>query len=147
MKKKIKVETDTITKTNAELTTDAASMSKIAHLKHKTKFHLSNLLKTKKRKVIAIIVGVIVILAILFAIPFTRYGALGWIIKKDVTITIVDSKTNQPVSNALVKIGNVSKQTDKDGVAKLTSVPVGQSGVEVTKQYYATYETIHTPYQ
>jgi hypothetical protein len=127
-----------------EVVVDVPKKSKIAHLKHRTKFHISNLLRTKKRKIIAAVVGFILILVILFAIPFTRYGILGLVVKKDVTITIVDSKTKQPVSNALVKIGSVSKQTDKDGVVKLSAVPVGQGGVEVTKQYYQTYDHSYT---
>jgi hypothetical protein len=127
-----------------EVTANEPAKSKIAYLKHKTKFHLSNLLRTKKRKIFAAIIGFILILVILFAIPFTRYGVLGSIVKKEVTITVVDSKTKQPVSNALVKIGKVSKQTDKNGVVKLGSVPVGQSGIEVTKQYYKAYTHSYT---
>ena len=123
---------------------DSPKKSKVTHLKYQTKFHIPNLLRTKKRKIIAIIIGFILILVILLTIPFTRYAILGLVVKKDVTITVVDSTTKQPVSNALVRIGSISKQTDKNGVVKLSAVPVSQSGVKITKQYYQTYDHSYT---
>ena len=100
---------------------DSPKKSKVTHLKYQTKFHIPNLLRTKKRKIIAIIIGFILILVIFLTIPFTRYAILGLVVKKDVTITVIDSTTKQPVSNALVRIGSIPKQTDKNGVAKLVS--------------------------
>ncbi|MDB5179791.1 MAG: hypothetical protein JWN12_423 [Candidatus Saccharibacteria bacterium] len=126
----------------AEIT--GSSPAAIPEAESRKKSGFAHLLKTKKRKVIAIIIAVILIFVILFAIPFTRYGLLGLVVKKEVTITVVDSKSKKPVSNALVKIGSTSKQTDKNGVVKFDTVSVGQPGVEVTKQYYQTYDHSYT---
>ena len=117
---------------------------KILNENKKPKSRIFHLLRTKKRKAVAVILGGILILAVLLAIPFTRYGLLGLVVKKDVSITVVDSKTKQPVSNAIVKVGSVSKQTDKNGIATFSAVSVGQPGVEVTKQYYTTYSHAYT---
>ncbi len=113
-------------------------------LKHRSRLGLAKLWTTKKGKAIVIISGVILLLAILFAIPFTRFLALGPIIKKDVTITVVDSITKQPVSDATVALGGSSALSDKNGVAKLKAVSVGQPGIKVTKQYYRSYSADYT---
>lgn len=105
---------------------------------------IGRLFRTKERKIIASILGLILVLGILYTIPFTRYGILGLVVKKDVTVTIVDSKTKQPVSNALVKIGGISNQTDRNGVVTLPAVPVGQEAIEVTKKFYTKFEHAYT---
>ncbi len=112
--------------------------------KQKTRFNFRNLVSTKKRKVLVITGVVLLLLTILFAVPITRYAILSPIVKKDVSLTITDSKTNKPVSNVSVELGGVSGQTDKDGVARLKSVPVGQYELKVTKQYYQAYTTEYT---
>jgi len=144
MSKKIDGDKEELEEIPEEIVQDVEDIQEAPDVKLKPKSRLGRLLRTKKRKALAIVVGLILILAILFAIPFTRYAVLGLVVKKDVTITIVDSKTKQPVSNASVQIGTVSKQTDKNGVVKLEKVPAGQSGVVVSKQYYKTYDHAYT---
>lgn len=144
MKKNIKAETDRGSKTKIDPTTNAMLKSKITHLKHKATTHIAYLIRTKRRKIIAIIITAILILVVVFGVPFTRYGLLHFVIKKDVTVIIIDSKSKQPVSNALVNIGNILSQTDKNGVAKLRSVPVGQVGIAVHKKYYQAFDRPYT---
>src|SRR5579885_1025011 len=51
-------------------------------------------------KLFTIPATILVILGVLAAVPFTRYTLLGLTLKEDVTVTVVDSKTNSPVSKA-----------------------------------------------
>ncbi len=85
-------------------------------------------------------VGVAVLLVALFALPFTRYKVLGLVIKESVAVKVLDSKTNTPVSNAEVALGGASGKTNAEGVADLRAA-VGSSKLEVTKQYYTSYNS------
>jgi hypothetical protein len=76
----------------------------------------------------------ILILAIA-AWPYSRYKVLGLALKKTVTVAVVDSKTNTPVSRATVQLDGVSAKTDANGTAKLY-VPVGAGNMQVSEQYY-----------
>lgn len=80
-------------------------------------------------------VGTVVLLLIIFALPVTRYKVLGLVIKKDVTVSVVDSKTSTPVSGATVTVGGASGKTDGNGKVTVKAKP-GKTKVEVSKQYY-----------
>ncbi len=119
---------------------------KFSSVKHHTRLRVGvgRLLQTPKGRILAIAAGIGLLLIVIFAIPFTRYVVLGPIIKKDVTIVVIDSQTQKPITNATVSLGSVNGQTDKDGVAKLTGVPVGQPDLTVTKAYYQDYQGDYT---
>lgn len=87
-------------------------------------------------------IGIVVILVIVFTVPMTRYKVLGLVIKKSVTVTVVDSKTNTPVSNAEVSLGGQSGKTDGSGKAKVRA-PVGDDELIIKKQYYRDYQGSH----
>lgn len=95
-------------------------------------------LKTTKGKVIAIVVGVLLVLGVLIAVPVTRYGMLGTFIAKDVSLTVLDSVSKKPVSGATVTLGTHTATSDAKGIAKLSAVPVGDYTLNVTKKYYAS---------
>jgi hypothetical protein len=116
----------------------------LVRVKEKATPFISTLFLTRRRKIFSISAIVLLVLLILFAIPFTRYGILGNFVKKSVVITVIDSETKKPVSNATVKLGSVTAQSDKDGVAKLSDVPVGQPGLQVEKAYYKSYDENYT---
>lgn len=101
-------------------------------------------LKTKKGKIVAIAAGIVLTIAVLLAVPVTRYATLGLLVKKDVTITVTDSITKQPVSNAQVSLGDVSAQTDGKGNAQLKSVSVGEYDLRVVKKYYREHSQNYT---
>ena len=101
-------------------------------------------LSTKKGKVIAGLVILIVIVGVIIAVPFTRYGTLGLVVKKQVTLTVVDSKTNRPVSSAQVTIGSQVVKTDNSGKAIFKSVSVGIYSVKIAKQYYSDQTVSYT---
>jgi len=78
------------------------------------------------------------LLIVIFAVPITRYKILGLVIKKSVTVSVVDSTTHTPVSNAQIKLAGASAKTDANGKATLHS-SVGATTLTVSKQYYKTY--------
>ena len=78
---------------------------------------------------------VIVLLVVIFAVPLSRYKVLGLVIKRPVTLVIVDSKTHTPISNAQISLGGVTAKTDANGKAHL-SASLGKTRLIITKQYY-----------
>lgn len=79
---------------------------------------------------------ILVIVLVVLAVPFTRYKALSLFLKQTLQISVVDDKTNAPVSGAGVSAAGQKAETDTKGVAEL-KVPVGPERVSITKQYYA----------
>lgn len=103
----------------------------------KPKKSFKEFLKSKKGKItLASVVGVILVVAALFAVPFTRYAILGGFIRKDVSLSVVDSKTGKPVSDAEVSVPGTSGRTDKDGKATLAQVAVGQYKLTIKKKFH-----------
>jgi len=129
---------------DAEETVEEVSDKTTEVSKQKKGFHLRNLVSTKKRKILVIVASILVLIAILAAIPFTRYAVLSPFVKKDVMLKIIDSKTNKPVTNVSIELGGVSSQSDKEGMVTLKAVPVGQYEVTVKKQYYQEYAAGYT---
>jgi hypothetical protein len=91
---------------------------------------------SRKKLALIISAAVIVVVAVLFAIPLTRYAIMGVFVKRDVTVTLHDSQTNKPVSNVAVDIGSASGITDAKGAVTLKNVPVGSKKITTHKKYY-----------
>ncbi|MEX1995668.1 MAG: carboxypeptidase-like regulatory domain-containing protein [Candidatus Saccharimonadales bacterium] len=87
-------------------------------------------------KKLSIPLTVLTVVLVLMAIPLTRYKTLGLAIKKDVTVSIIDSETDSGVSAAEVLLAGRKAETDGQGVARFQQVPVGQYVVQITKKYY-----------
>lgn len=100
-------------------------------------------IRTKKGKATLVFVAILLVGGILFAIPTTRYGILGNIIKKNVHVMIMDSITMKPVSQATITLGGKTAKTSKTGEVTLESMPVGEYSLKVTKSYYKTSETAY----
>ncbi|PIZ63285.1 hypothetical protein COY17_01010, partial [Candidatus Saccharibacteria bacterium CG_4_10_14_0_2_um_filter_52_9] len=79
--------------------------------------------------------GVAIVLLIIFALPVTRYTVLGLFIKEPVTISVLDSKTNTPVSGASVTVGGADGKTNGSGQVTIKARP-GKTRVAIAKQYY-----------
>lgn len=90
----------------------------------------------KAHKKLSIPLTILALLTLLFVIPMTRYAAAGLVMKKHFTITVLDSKTGDGISEALVSFGDFEAKTNGRGVAQLRDVPVGQYTATVTKKYY-----------
>lgn len=78
------------------------------------------------------------LLALLAAIPYTRYAIAGLFIRKDFVVQVLDSTTHLPVSKATVQLGGVQAETGSSGNATL-HVQVGNHTLMVTKKYYQSY--------
>jgi hypothetical protein len=94
------------------------------------KAKLKRILKDKRTWI-----GLAVLLLILLAVPQTRYKVLGLVLKKSVTVTVTDSKSNRPVSAAQVRLAGASGKTDGSGRVRLRA-GVGPQTVIVQKSYY-----------
>ncbi len=95
--------------------------------------------KYKANKKVSIPLTVLAVLAVIFAIPVTRYAVAGLVIKKDVNLTVVDSKTNIAVSGVEVTLRGKSAKTDGEGKATIKSVKVGRGQLHASKKYYKDY--------
>ena len=111
-----------------------------AEVPHEMKVHRASKLRlffgSKKRTALTIVGLVVVALGILFAVPATRYGMLGIVLKKDVKVMVTDSVTNKPVTQAMVTLDGQTVKTSSTGEAEVSSVPVGEYTVSVAKKYY-----------
>jgi hypothetical protein len=98
-------------------------------------------ISTKKGKVTSSLVVFVALLIILFSIPVTRYGILGIFMKKHVNVSVIDSVTKKPVSEATVTLGSARGITNASGVVSLSNVPVGEYELKVAKKYYESTDT------
>ncbi len=98
---------------------------------------LRSFFSSKGGKITTAILAILVIIGILLGIPSTRYAILGTFIKKDATITLIDSSTKTPVSDATVILGDKQFKTDSDGKATLNDVSVGPHSITIQKNYYS----------
>ncbi len=96
---------------------------------------------TRKKIALVSSLAVVVILGVLFAVPLTRYAILGVFVHKDVTFTLVDSKTNKPVSGVTVSAAGKSASSDAQGKVMLKDVAVGDKSVTAKKKYYQDLTT------
>lgn len=102
--------------------------------------HQKNWLKRRlhwlgTHKKISIPLAFIILVAIIAAIPYTRYGLLGLVIKHPYQVLVVDSDTHKPVSEATVVLDGKKVTTDGAGVANIRANS-GYAKLEVTKRYY-----------
>ena len=98
------------------------------------------------RKKIALVVSaaLIVLIAVLALIPATRYGIAGLVVKRDVTFTLRDSKTNKPVSHVAIEVAGQIAITDAKGSASFKSLPVGIKTFDIQKKNYKNFNTTQT---
>jgi hypothetical protein len=82
--------------------------------------------------------GLVVVVAVVFAVPLTRYNILGLVLKSAVTVQVVDSKTGKPVSGAKVELSGKTAESQADGKATLRT-NMGSGDLKVSKKYYTGY--------
>jgi hypothetical protein len=82
--------------------------------------------------------SLVVLLVIVVALPYSRYKLLGLVLHETVKVTVADSVTHTPVSDAEVKVAGVMVTTNADGIAQIR-IPFGKSVLLVSKQYYKSY--------
>jgi len=93
-----------------------------------------NWYKTDKKKSIPLTVLALVIL--LVVVPWSRYHAVGLVLKKDFKLQVLDATARVPVSGAEVNLGAARAITDANGTATLHNVRVGQHNFQINKKYY-----------
>jgi hypothetical protein len=106
-----------------------------------TKFNVPEEYKLKrnifKSKWTWIALPILIIIAVA-AVPYSRNLLLGLVIKENVALSVIDSKTSSPVSNADVTIGNKTSKTDAYGKVDFR-LPYGKAKISIVKQYFTTY--------
>ncbi len=90
-------------------------------------------LQTHKK--LSIPAAIVVVLALLAVIPFTRYALAGMVISKNFTVVVSDSQTSKPVTSATLMLMGKTVVTDNHGRATV-HVKVGNGTLNVTKTYY-----------
>lgn len=120
--------------------TNSAEESQSAPGTKTKKLSLKGLRSSLRRHPRRTALGVVVMLLLLFVLPFTRYQALGLIMKKPVSFRFTDSKTGLPISEAIVNIRGQEQKTDNEGVVMFRNIKVGETKVTVSKKYYETLE-------
>ncbi len=101
--------------------------------RERTKKKRRSISKIFKNKWFYIVLAIIIFA--IFIIPYSRYSILGLVIKEKYPITIIDSVTNQPVSQAEVKIDGQLASTDASGQVTM-NLPVGKYKYQIIKKYY-----------
>ncbi len=85
----------------------------------------------------SILIGLLLVIVILMALPRTRYPILGTFYKQQMTFAVTDTETHKPVSNATISVAGKTTQTDGQGHASIKA-PVGNKTLTLTKKYYQT---------
>lgn len=102
----------------------------------KKRFDLKAFIKTKKGKITLAIASVLVVLGLVFAIPASRYAVAGLVIKKDVVVEVIDTKTGKAVSAVQLALGGQTARTDATGKATFKAVAAGPGHITAKKSYY-----------
>ncbi len=98
-----------------------------------------NWYKNHKKKSIPL--TIVILLAVLAGVPWSRYQIAGLVLKNDLSMRVVDSVAATPVSGADVYVGSVHGLTDGSGKVVLHKVKDGPRKVSVTKKYYKDSQT------
>ena len=93
---------------------------------------------SKRNKIIFASVATVVLATLVIAVSPLRYPVVGLVHKGQVTLTVVDDSTGQPIAGASVAIGGHTATTGAQGTAKLTGLALGQANVTITKHAYET---------
>lgn len=94
----------------------------------------------KTHKKLSIPLTVLLVIAIILVIPFTRYKVLGLFVSKNYSVTVVDATSGKPVSQADVQLASKTAKTDEKGQATITKAPLGNQKLKVTKKYYNDHQ-------
>lgn len=102
--------------------------------------HILNFFKNwwKNKKIRYVTLSTIaVVVAVIFLVPFTRYGVLNAMgFNGTVNVTVVDADTRLPLKDATVSIGGVEAKTNNDGYAVVESSKLGNQELVITKPGY-----------
>ena len=81
--------------------------------------------------------AIVGMLAILLAIPVTRYRMLnGAGFRTEATIEVIDKQTKLPLSNVVVQLDGNEQSTNEEGAAHFTGIRFGERPITITKKAY-----------
>lgn len=113
--------------------------SHLLHPNHSSKSHIDKLKDfALHKKKLSIPLTIALVLAVLAAIPYSRYALAGMVLKQDFSVAVVDATTKEPISSATVSIGSATAVTNSKGLAVIKAKP-GHTRVRVTKKYYKDF--------
>ncbi len=84
----------------------------------------------------AIPATIILIIAVLAGVPYSRYNLAGLVLKHDVSLKVLDATAGTPVSGAVVSVGSASAETNGAGIALLPDIKAGHHRATISKKYY-----------
>jgi hypothetical protein len=79
---------------------------------------------------------IVLLVAVIGSVPYSRYKLLGLFWKQTYNVSVIDSQTKLPVSDAQVSLDGHQQLTTNQGQASL-KVAVGTKSLGVSKKYYA----------
>lgn len=91
----------------------------------------------KAHKKVGIPAAAVLLLAVLAAVPFTRYALAGTVVRQNFSVEVIDSQTKKPVTSATVVLEGKTVTTNNKGVATIRA-NVGSATVTVSKKYYTS---------
>jgi len=87
---------------------------------------------------ILIIIAALVAVAV---IPKVRYAVLNTFgVRSSASVIVLDNTTQLPLKNVTVNLGSAKTQTNKDGVATLTDLKLGDYQLQVQRLAFASYK-------
>ncbi len=119
-----------------EETSESVTEPSAVPAKTPSKGRFKAFLASKKGKIIVLVSVAALVVATLFAVPASRYGIAGLVVKKTVHLTVVDTDSQKPVSGATVVLGGKVTTSDRNGKATLNDIAVGEYRLKVSKKYY-----------
>lgn len=89
----------------------------------------------KTHRKLSIPLAAVLLIAVLCAVPFTRYALAGTVWKQSYTVKVTDLKTKKPVSSATVLLSGKKVLTDNQGKATIKTNS-GYASLTIEKKYY-----------
>lgn len=98
--------------------------------------------KKHKRNFLIASFSLLLFIFIFFLVPITRNKILGLFIQKSIVISVLDSKTKLPISNAEATIEKDTKKSNNNGKAFFNNLPLGDTLVLLKKNNYDSKEEL-----
>lgn len=132
-------ETEADTEADEAVVAGVAAVGGIALRWHHFKQFFVNWWRNKKSRYWTL-GSLAVILIVVLAVPFTRYGILNALgIDATVTVRVLDGETSLPLKQAKVTLGGAESESGEDGRAKLYNVNLGSQEFVISKAGYGDH--------
>jgi hypothetical protein len=105
---------------------------------------LKNFFKAWWRNQVARYVTIGVVVATLLAlsiIPTTRYGVLNFVgVRSSASVVVLDAATQLPLKNVTVSLNSKTAQTNREGIATMQGLKLGEYRLQVKRIAFAPYK-------